>query len=131
MKRVILLVMLTFGLLSGFQLQTFAESTAGCKTECSTCASICERTLSYCNKHGGKHTQPNHVKALKDCISTCKQSADFMLRNSQLQNAACSLCEQACTKCAESCEAFAGDKTMKSCAEECRKCAESCKEMSS
>jgi hypothetical protein len=130
MKRVILLVTLLLGLSTGWQLSTQAEG-MNCKVECSTCASVCEKTLRYCSTSAGKHVESGHIDALKDCISTCKQSADFMARSSSLNRQACSLCEQACNKCAESCATFKDDKTMQACAEECKKCAKTCHEMAS
>jgi hypothetical protein len=109
------------------RVQAQQASSSGCKVECKTCASTCEQTLKYCRKQG--HVAPEHIKALQDCISTCKQSADFMERGSSLQNSACNLCEKACRSCAESCADFKKDKTMQDCAEECQKCAQFCHEM--
>jgi hypothetical protein len=128
MKRVILLVMLLLGLSSGWPLASRAED-MNCKIECKTCASTCEQTLLYCSKHGNEHNGAAHVNAMKDCVSTCKQSADFMARGSSLDKRACALCEEACTACAASCDAFKGDKVMQDCAAECRKCAKVCHEM--
>src|SRR5579872_6062827 len=101
---------------------------SACQIECKTCAATCEQTLKYCRQQG--HANLQHIKALQDCISTCKQSADFMKRNSSLQNLACGLCEKACISCAESCATFKGDKIMQACANECHKCAQSCHKMS-
>jgi hypothetical protein len=128
MKRVLLLALLLLALFSGGQLASMA-SEMQCHVECTTCATTCEKTLAYCSKQSKKHTEAEHINALKDCISACKQSADFMTRDSSLNKEACTLCEQACIRCAESCEAMKGDKTMQACAEECRKCAKSCHEM--
>jgi hypothetical protein len=102
---------------------------SNCRIECKTCADTCEQTLNYCRKHGGNHLNAEHLKALQDCISNCKQSADSMIRGSTLQNSACALCEKACLSCAESCAAFKGDKTMQACAKECKKCASFCNKM--
>lgn len=132
MKPLVFVCMLLLGL---FGVLEFADPVQAadnaCHSQCSNCARVCEKTLSYCKKQGGKHTEANHINVLKDCISTCKQSSDFMARGSSLQKEACNLCAQACTKCAESCETFKGDKTMQDCARECRKCADSCKKMAS
>lgn len=128
MKRVILLVILLLGLSSAWPLAGRAEE-AGCKIECQTCASTCEKTLRYFSKRGGKDFDQAHINALKDCISACKQSADFMVRGSSMNKQACALCEQLCVRCAESCDNYQHDKTMEACAEECRKCAKSCHEM--
>jgi len=102
-----------------------------CHSACSKCQEVCETTLAYCSKQAGEHKNTAHIKALQDCIATCKMSEDFMTRGSQLSHSVCNLCEEACKKCAESCETFKDDKQMKACAEECRKCAESCQTMKS
>lgn len=133
MRQVLPIMMLLFALVTGFQYKTLAQESVGtaCKTECNTCASTCKQTLNYCHDKQGKHIKPAHIKALQDCISSCKQSADFIARESELQSQACKLCQKACTRCAELCEEFKDDKTMQDCAEECRKCADACKKMSS
>jgi hypothetical protein len=99
-----------------------------CLTQCKSCQAKCEHTLSYCQKQGGKHTDAAHIKILKDCITTCKTSQDFMSRGSDLVGKACALCAEACKRCAESCATFK-DKVMQDCADECRKCEQSCASM--
>ena len=34
----------------------------------SDCAQTCSQTLSYCLSEGGDHVQPDHIKAMIDCI---------------------------------------------------------------
>lgn len=126
---VMTIVMSSLWLSFAYTVQAVQAADSGCKIECNTCASTCEQTLNYCRKQGGKHLNAEHLKALQDCISTCKQSADFMKRDSKLQSSACALCEKACLSCAESCAAIRGDKTMQACVEECKKCAQSCHNM--
>jgi hypothetical protein len=129
-KKIFFMMVLLSGLWLSFVQIARAESAhPNCKTECRTCASTCEKTLIYCRSHSGEHNDSEHIKALKDCISTCKQSADFMDRGSALQKSACSLCEKACLSCAESCSAIKGDKIMQACAVECSKCARVCHKM--
>jgi hypothetical protein len=135
----ILGVLATFGLAQvGFAEDSKAAESShpACRAECGTCAEMCEKTLAYCEKQGGKHADPKHLALLKDCIATCKLSEQFMKTGSQFQPQACTLCAEVCTKCAESCESIKDkegkvDKQMQACAEECRKCAEACKKMAS
>lgn len=142
MKRTLVIFAMMCALVAGagLSLGAFAQgdkggakagSMAGCQKECHTCASVCEKTLSYCQKQGGKHNEAKHTNTITDCISLCKMSDDFMGRSSELSNKVCGLCKESCLKCAESCETFKGDKTMKNCADECRKCAHSCDKMAS
>lgn len=104
-----------------------AKATAGCcETSCRKCAEVCQATLDYCLKKGGKHASAEHIARLKDCIALCKASADLDSRNSKLKEKVRAICLEACTSCAASCEKF-DDKQMKSCATTCRECASSCK----
>lgn len=103
---------------------------ASCIEECKKCKKICETTLAYCKKKGGKHAEAKHINVLKDCIASCNLSADYMTRNSANHMKSCGFCAEICKACAESCEEFKDDKQMKECAEECRRCAESCTKMS-
>lgn len=122
---------LTFslGALADTQAKHESATHASCEDRCKSCQSVCEKTLKYCQQKGGKHVEPGHIALLKDCITACKSSADYLSRNSALHAKACAICAEACNKCAESCEKF-DDKQMKDCAAECRKCAESCTKMS-
>lgn len=131
LKKMMTIAVILSSLIAGnaYKAEARQSSNACCEVECQTCASVCEKTLNYCLKQGGKHINAAHVKTLRDCISTCKQSADFMERGSKLQNSACALCEKACRTCAQSCAAFKDDKTMQACAQECNKCADVCSKM--
>ena len=113
---------------SGNEAKAPAEYTS-CFDACSKCESTCETTQKYCLKQAGAHKEGAHIKAIQDCIATCKLSKDFMTRGSDLSSSVCALCEQACKRCADSCDTFKDDKTMHACAEECRKCAKSCENM--
>ncbi len=138
MKNVMLVFAVMCALIAGAGLSpgAFARDASGgsagaeaCQKDCGHCASVCEDTLAHCKKQGGKHAEAKHVKTMTDCLSLCKMSDDFMSRGSELSGKVCGLCKDACLKCAESCETFKGDKTMKNCADECRKCAQSCGKM--
>ncbi len=101
-----------------------------CQTTCKDCAAVCETTLAYCRKQGGQHVTAAHLNALRDCIATCKLSADFMNRNSDAMKESCFLCKEICERCAASCDAFKDDPKMKECSDTCRKCAKTCEKMS-
>ena len=97
---------------------------------CASCRAICEQTLSYCLKKGGKHAEPSHLQLLRDCLEICVASSGFMLRDSAFHHLTCGACAEICARCAESCEKMPNDAQMKACAEACRRCAESCGKMS-
>lgn len=102
-----------------------------CIDNCQECYRVCLETINYCLEKGGKHAAAGHIKTLTDCVETCRQSANFMIRGSELHTKTCGVCAEACRRCAEECEKMADDAQMQKCAEVCRRCAESCGEMSS
>jgi hypothetical protein len=101
-----------------------------CITNCMTCSAVCEQTLQYCLKQGGRHAQAKHVSLLQDCIEICDLSAHFMLRGSQRHQSTCRACAEICEACAAECDAMGNDPVMQQCAEMCRSCAASCRSMS-
>lgn len=132
-----LLLTLIFSLCgqSGWQPSAYAKEAEtvtmkSCDAECKKCQQVCEETLAYCKKKGGKHAEKAHLTALEDCIQGCKLSDNFMERQSAKHVKACGFCAEVCKSCAESCDQFKDDKQMAKCAEECRKCADSCTKMS-
>ena len=133
MKRILMIFAMLAVMVAGLNLaqSAFAQGKASpeCKTECNTCATVCEKTVAYCEKQGGKHAEAAHINAIKDCVATCKMSDKLMSHDSDLMSKSCALCKEACLKCAETCDTFKGDKQMKECADECRKCAKSCEKM--
>lgn len=139
MKRAIVLLILGFGLLAfgtmgGIRVLPASAQHAGhsmqaCLDQCRKCHSVCEKTLAYCQKKGGKYADAKHVNIMKDCILACKTSADFLSRNSELHNFSCGFCAAICRACAKSCETFKDDKQMKECADECNRCSSSCEKM--
>jgi hypothetical protein len=79
---------------------------------------------------GGEHASRSHITILLDCAAACAQSADFMLRGSDMHGRVCGVCAEACERCAEDCERLAnGEQHMLHCAAICRQCAESCRMM--
>jgi hypothetical protein len=100
-----------------------------CITNCMTCSAVCEQTLQYCIKQGGKHAEAQHVSLLRDCVDICELSAHFMLRGSQRHATTCRACAEICAACATACDAMGDDAVMKQCAEVCRTCAASCRNM--
>jgi hypothetical protein len=140
MKRVVLLISLMIGLfafsatssiISALPARAEAMNMAACRTQCKICQKVCEDTLAYCQKKGGKYADAKHINTLKDCILACKTSANFLARNSANHMKSCGFCAAICKICADSCVTFTDDKTMKDCVAECRRCAESCDKMAS
>ncbi len=94
------------------------------------CYRICEETIAYCLKMGGRYVEPDHVQIVVDCAQMCNLHASFMIRNSNFAGRTAELCADICEKCAASCEAVDPEDTqLKTCAEMCRKCAASCRKV--
>lgn len=101
-----------------------------CIELCQQCHASCLTTVSHCLEMGGEHASRSHINILLDCAAACAQSADFMLRGSDMHGRVCGVCAEACERCAEDCERLAdGDQHMLDCAAICRQCAESCRMM--
>lgn len=140
MKKIIVVVALLMGCCvcttsNKISLPAFAEkasetmSMESCEEVCKKCQKVCENTLAYCEKKGGKHADAKHLDLLKDCITACKTSADFLSRKSDNHTKSCAFCAEICKLCALSCESFEDDKQMKECGAECRRCESSCAKM--
>lgn len=89
------------------------------------CAQVCQESLDYCLKKGGKHASKEHVNILKDCIAICKLKADFTARGSKFTEPLTKLCADICNACAASCESL-DDPKLKHCVSMCQDCSESC-----
>jgi len=88
------------------------------------------KTNSHCTQLGGKHSNPDHLLMLADCMQICRVAADFMMRGSSLHYLTCTACAEVCEKCADDCEKIGkDDKMMMDCVKECRACAKTCREM--
>ena len=106
-----------------------SDSMKQCIENCTECHNSCVATLAHCLKMSGKHVEAPHLMALLDCAHSCRASADFMLRGSELHAKVCDVCAEACERCAKSCAQLGDDVEMKACADTCWRCAESCKQM--
>jgi len=126
------LLVCTLTLAFGQQLayaQTTAEIARG---NCKACAETCQKTLDYCTKKGGKYAEASITNGLKDCVTACKSTDDFLNRGSAyLQAKSAALAIDAATNCAKSCDKFNTDNQMLACANECRKCIGNCQKISS
>jgi hypothetical protein len=101
-----------------------------CIRACQECHDVCLTTINHCLHVGGPHAAADHIQVLMDCVSSCAVSVDFMLRQSEFDEALCRVCADVCLRCAEDCEQMADDPMMKHCAEICRRCADACRRMS-
>ena len=107
-----------------------SQAMRSCIDECLGCYAVCEETQSHCIMMGGRHADPQHLKALADCAKACETSANFMLRMSDLHPQVCRVCAEACDRCTRPCEEVdRNDETMRRCVEACRRCGESCRRM--
>lgn len=106
------------------------KSLQDCIRHCWDCRNECQETLfTHCLVNGGKHTEPEHVRLMADCIQICQTAADFMTRQSPMHMAVCRACAEICEACADSCAEFE-DAHMQRCAETCRRCAQHCRDTS-
>lgn len=121
-----------FLILNYFQ-PVWAQTTAEiAKGNCKSCVEVCQKTLDSCTKKGGKYAETSITNSLKDCITACKMTTDYLNRGSaSLQAKACDLTIEACNECAKSMDKFNTDNEMEACANECRKCVGNCQKLCS
>lgn len=103
------------------------KSTAetGKARSCSQCAAICEETLSYLEKKGGKYAEAGNIQKLKDCITLCKASADLQNRQSPHAKKLLEVCHQVCLDCAKMCQDL-NDPKLADCVKSCQECSSCC-----
>ena len=131
MKRTLLSLLSMLLFTASSSQMSFAQSidTSKAKSDCQRCIDGCKKAESFSEHKGGKFASQDHIRHLKDCITACTTSADFLNRGSGLSKDAAKLTIDACDKCATSCESLGGD-SLKSCADDCRRLAESLKKVS-
>lgn len=106
-----------------------SSETQVCINQCLASHRMCEETITYCLEKGGDFVTPEHLHLLMDCAEICQTAANFMLRESPLEAALCSVTAEVSRRCAEDCAGFTDDKQMQACTEVCRRCAEACDRM--
>lgn len=85
----------------------------------------CEYLIAH-GLTGAKPLEPAHLALLRDCSQICLITADFMIRESRHHVLLGGACAEICRACADMCDTFTDDESMKHCAEACRRSAESC-----
>ena len=101
-----------------------------CAQECMNCYASCTACSAHCLELGGAHGGRVHQTLLADCARLCATAADLMLRESNMHEAICGICADACRACEQSCNSLShGDQMMDDCAKTCHRCAEACAQM--
>lgn len=128
MKKMInaLFMVLCAFVLSGTTLSASAQTTAEiAKNNCDSCANFAAKTLNYCVSKKGNYGKATMTNALKDVITACKSSSQFIGNASALQKKSAAITVEACNECIKACggSTVNSDVNIKACADECRKCA--------
>jgi hypothetical protein len=110
-------------------LKNVPEAVRRCIQDCLECANICDQTMAFCLRQGGKHAEANHISLLRDCAESCSLAASMMSRGSRFQKQHCAMCADICHACAESCDKLGPMPEMQTCTEACRRCEQSCRTM--
>ena len=99
-----------------------------CIDTCVQCATACDYCASSCLQEEDVTMMARCIQLDMECSSICKTSALLMHLQSNHANAACQLCADICTACAEECEKHDSDHC-RACAAICRECAAECMSM--
>ncbi|CAN5581903.1 hypothetical protein BH11CYA1_BH11CYA1_26040 [soil metagenome] len=121
----LLMVLCTF-VLNAYSLTASAQTTAEiAKNNCDSCANFAAKTLNYCVTKKGNYGKAAMTNALKDVITSCKSSSEFLANASALQKKSAAIAVEACNECIKACggSTVNSDVQIKACADECRKCA--------
>ena len=102
-----------------------AGKKAGAPKSCAACAKICEDTLKYFKKQGGKYTEAANLQKLQDCITLCNASADLQARNSAHAKKLLEVCHAVCLDCAKMCKDM-NDPKLADCVKSCEECTSCC-----
>ena len=103
-----------------------AQNDAGASQKsCAACAKICEDTLKYFQKKGGKYTEAANLQKLKDCITLCNASADLQARDSAHAKKLLEVCHAVCLDCAKMCKDM-NDPKLADCVKSCEECTSCC-----
>ncbi|WP_277374712.1 four-helix bundle copper-binding protein [Pseudomonas sp. AA-38] len=87
-----------------------------------SCADACEHCIALCLSEKSA-TYFRCIELCRDCADLCRQTAIFMLRNSDYADVCAQLCRVACLACAEEC--LSHDAThCQACAQSCQACAD-------
>lgn len=107
------------------EVKTPAKAGKEAGRSCKDCAKVCEKTLAYFKKKGGKYTEAANLQKLEDCITLCKASADLQDRKSPHAKKLLEVCHQVCLDCAQMCEDMK-DPNIADCVTSCRECSSCC-----
>lgn len=89
------------------------------------CADTCDYCASSCLQEKDVTMMANCIRLDMECASICKTTALLLHLESNHVNAACQLCADICSACADECEKHEHEHCKK-CAAICRECAEQC-----
>lgn len=128
MKKMInaLFMVLCAFVFSAYSLSASAQTTAEiAKNNCDSCANFAAKTLNYCVTKKGNYGKASMTNALKDVVTACKSSSEFIANASALQKKSAAIAIEACNECIKACggSTVSSDVNIKACADECRKCA--------
>ena len=125
MMNALIMVFCAFSL-STYSLSASAQTTAEiAKNNCDSCANFAAKTLTYCVSKKGNYGKASMTNSLKDVITACKSSSEFISNASALQKKSAAIAVEACNECIKACggSTVNADVNIKACADECRKCA--------
>lgn len=96
-----------------------------CLENCWACHRVCLGTITQFLEMGGEQAQLSRIRLLRDSAEICQTTANFLIRNSEMQAVICSACAEICLRCAKEYKQF-GSPLTEECVDACERCAESC-----
>ena len=100
-----------------------------CTKDCYDAAMTCFETYAYFLKTDGERVDAALLMLIQDSAYMCRLSADSVFRGSPAYQLIAKAAYEVCTRCAQDCVRFAGNKDMQRCADACVKAASACQKM--
>jgi hypothetical protein len=104
------------------------NSFQSCIDACNACANACDNCAAMCLKEEHVAAMAKCIALDMDCAQACRFAVSLMARGSEHAAAACRLCAEICTACAQECGQHQMGHCLQ-CAEACRQCAAMCQRM--
>ena len=93
------------------------------------CRNACLNAVTHALGMGGRYADDDLLGLLLDCAEVCRTTGDFIRRGSPRRSHTAAISADIAERCAEVCDEFTGDATMRACADACRRAADACRQL--
>ncbi len=102
------------------------KAMASCGDACLECHAACRRTIKFCLRKSGRHSDARRLMRLTECAALCDACAEFCVDDSPECVPVCDATSKVCGDVARDLERF-DEPEMRACARACLDCARACR----